>query len=607
MKNMKRALYRLLASALSLPPSALLCILLTMCASTPQAPTTKPIPDLADLTIDEKIGQMFVAAGHAVFTNETGWRYRDLSHHVRDNKVGGVIWFVSNVHDTAFLTRKLQAEAKIPLLISADLEAGIGMRFLDTTFWPTAMAVAATGEPKFATELGRITAREAKVIGVNHILAPVADVNVDPDNPVINARSFGEDPHTVARFVSAFIDGVQSEGLLATAKHFPGHGDTHVDSHRSLPVLEVDRARLDQVELIPFRAAVAAGVDSVMVGHLSVPAIDPTPAPIRDPEEAATENPYGVSHAEVTLSGTVPATLSSTMIQGLLRGELGFKGLVVTDAMDMGGLTAHYDAGEAAVRAIEAGEDQILKSPNTDAAVAAVREAVRSGRISEKRIDESVQRILDAKRRTTFAVGSQDEIFLLIDSDEHRSVAREIAGRALTLLREEPAVLPLRRESRVLVLTISDFDEVANPLPDFLRELTRRVATPPQSFLLDSRSTLDEVQPVLDAAHAADVVILAMAIRARSGAGHIAVPDAALRAIEGLPSHLKTIGISFGSPYIIRGLPNLRTYVCAYGIQPVMQVAATRALFGEASITGKLPVTIPGMHVRGEGLMRTVK
>ena len=590
-----------MSSAFRIQHSAFLAILLTMCASVPQK---QSIPRVEDLTLDEKIGQMFVGAGHALFTNETGWRYRELSHQVRDNKVGGVIWFISNVHDTAFLTRKLQAEAKIPLLISADLEAGVGMRFLDTTFWPTAMAIAATGDPKFAADLGRITAREAKVLGVNHILAPVADVNVDPNNPVINARSFGEDPHEVARFVTAFIDGVQSEGLLATAKHFPGHGDTHVDSHRSLPVLEVDRARLDQIELIPFRAAIAAGVDSIMVGHLSVPAIDPTPAPIRDPDEAATENPYGVPHAEVTLAGTVPATLSEKMIQGLLRRELGYKGLVVTDAMEMGGLVAHYDAGEAAVRAIEAGEDQILKSPNTDAAVAAVREAVRSGRITEKRLDESVRRILDAKRRTTFAVASPEEIFRVIDSQEHRDTAATIATRALTLLRDEPGVLPLRRESRVVILSISDFDELANPLPDFVSEVSNRTGVKPQTFLLDSRSTMDEVQPVLDAAHAADVVLLALAIRARSGAGHIAVPDAALRAIEGLPAHVKTIGLSFGSPYTIRDLPNLRTYVCAYGIQPVMQTAAARALFGEAAITGKLPVTIPGLHARGEGLQR---
>ncbi|MBK5258017.1 MAG: hypothetical protein JJE51_00355 [Thermoanaerobaculia bacterium] len=590
---------------LNIQHSAFLVLLLfslTMCASVPAKPT---IPNAKDLTLDEKVGQLFVAAGHALFTNEAGWRYRDLSHHVRDNKVGGVIWFVSNVYDTAFLTRKLQSEAKIPLLISADLEAGIGMRFTDTTFWPAAMAVGATGDPKFAEEQGRITAREAKVIGVNHILAPVADVNVDPDNPVINARSYGEDPETVARFVAAFIKGVQSEGLLATAKHFPGHGDTHVDSHRSLPVLQADRARLDRIELIPFRAAIAAGVASVMMGHLAVPSLDPTPAPLRVDDEAERENPYGTSSAEITLEGTVPATLSKPMIEGLLRRDLGFKGLIVSDAFDMGGLVAHYEAGEAAIRGIEAGEDQILKSANTDAAIKAVREAVRSGRLSEARIDEAVQRVLDAKRRVAFSGGSQEEIFKTLDSPAHREVAKTIAQRAVTLLREESGLLPLKKDARIVILSVSDFDEVADPLPDVTREVSRIIGKPAKTFQLDSRSNDDDVQEVLDGVQDADVVLLALAIRARSGAGHIALPDSARRAIAQMPASVKVAGVSFGSPYVVRDLPLLKTYACAYGIQPVMQVAAVKALFGEAVISGRLPVTIPGLHARGEGIMKS--
>jgi beta-glucosidase-like glycosyl hydrolase len=225
--------------------------------------------------------------------SDSAARYREFLHQIRDNHVGGIIWFVSDVYETAFLTQKLQRESKIPLLVSADLEAGIGMRFNDTTFWPSAMAIAATGEPRFAEELGRIEAEEAKTIGINHILAPVCDVNVDADNPVINTRSFGEDPQDVARFVSAFIKGVQSENVLATAKHFPGHGDTHVDSHRSLPVLEVTRERMEKVELVPFRAAIDAGVASVMIGHLAVPSIDPTAAPVRDHVDQLEDNPYG--------------------------------------------------------------------------------------------------------------------------------------------------------------------------------------------------------------------------------------------------------------------------------------------------------------------------
>ncbi|MDP9193562.1 MAG: beta-N-acetylglucosaminidase, partial [Acidobacteriota bacterium] len=345
------------------------------------------------MNLDEKIGQLFVVAARA------GMSIDELARHVRENHIGGVIWFESTTTETARVNAHLQSLARVPLLISADLEAGMGMRFTDATWWPPAMAVAATGDPSFAEEQGRVTAREALAIGVNHIFAPVADVNVDPRNPVINTRSFGEDPHEVARYVAAFIRGVQSEGCLATAKHFPGHGDTHVDSHRALPVLAVTRERLERVELVPFRAAIDAGVASVMMGHLSVPALDDTPAPVR----TRFENVYGTMHEEVPHAGTMPATLSKPIID-LLRHELHFDGLVITDAMDMGGLAAHFDPGEAAVRAIEAGEDQVLFSPDPDAAIAAVKAAVMSGRISEARIEESVERILRAKARVRFSL-----------------------------------------------------------------------------------------------------------------------------------------------------------------------------------------------------------
>ncbi|HSP15048.1 MAG TPA: glycoside hydrolase family 3 N-terminal domain-containing protein [Thermoanaerobaculia bacterium] len=557
------------------------------------------------MSLDEKVGQLFVYAGHGVYANEQSPFYRDLVHQVRDNKVGGIIWFVSDVYETAWLTQRLQREAKIPLLVSADLEAGVGMRFNDTTFWPWAMAVAATGDPKLAEEMGRITARDAKVIGINHVLAPVADVNVDPDNPVINTRSFGEDPRDAARFVAAFVRGVQSEKVLATAKHFPGHGDTHVDSHRSLPVLDVTRERLDRVELVPFRAAIDAGVGSIMIGHLSVPALDPTPAPVREHVDQHEDNPYGTLEHETEREGTVPATISKPIITGLLRRDLHFDGLTVTDAFDMGGLVAHFDAGEAAVRAIEAGEDQVVKSANTDAAIAAVKEAVRSGRIPESRIDESVRRILAAKARVGVPRASQEEIFRTLDSPEHRAVATEIARRAVTLLREENGVLPLRKDARVVIVSVSDFPELANPLAAVETEVAARLTSRPASFFLDSRSRIEEAKPPIVAAQNADVVILALGIRVRSGAGHLAIPDAAGMVIEQLPPNVKTIAVSFGSPYLIRDLPGLKTYFCAYGVQPVMQTAAVQAIFGEISIGGRLPVTIPNLHRRGDGIQKT--
>jgi beta-N-acetylhexosaminidase len=573
----------------SLPITVL--VFAAMCATVPQHTHAPKTLRLEDLSLDEKIGQLFAIRGFGVFMAESSEAYQRLRRDVAENRVGGVVWFASNVYETAHLTRRLQNEARVPLLISADLEAGLGMRFLDTTFWPPAMAVAATGDPSLAEAEGRVVARQARAIGVNHILAPVADVNVDPDNPVINARSFGEDPQDVARYVAAFVRGVQSERVLATAKHFPGHGDTHVDSHRALPVIDVTRERLDRVELVPFRAAIDAGVKSVMIGHLAVPSLDKTPVPVRG--EGHGENPYGTQPDEVPSDGTLPATLSHAIVTGLLRKDLGYRGLIVSDAFDMGGITEHFDAGEAAVRAIEAGEDQILLPANTEAAIAGVKAAVKSGRLSEASIDQSVRRILEAKQFVAgAAIADPDEIFRTIETKEDRDVAADVARRALTLVREEVGVLPLRRGAgRVALVMVTDGLDPINPLADF-----EKLLKPAQSFTIDHRT---QTLPKIDA----DVIVAAFAIRARSGAGTIAVPAAAKKLLEA-NGGIRTIGVAFGTPYLLREVPQLQTYLVAYGPQPVLQRAVLQALHGEAPITGKLPVTIPGYYPRGHGIVR---
>ena len=277
-----------------------------------------------------------------------------------------------------------------------------------------------------------------------------------------------------------------------------------------------------------------------------------------------------------------------------------FDGLVVSDAMDMGGITEHFDAGEAAIRAIEAGQDQILMSPNVDAAIKAVKAAVASGRLSEARIDESVRRILDAKAFAGAPVGTPDEIFRGLDTKEHRDLAANIARRALTLVREANGALPVKKNARVVIVTVSDFPEVVSPLPDFEREMRKRLTAPPQTFLIDSR-TLD-AGPIAAAAKDADVVIFALAVRARSGSGSIAVPEVARTLLANMRTNV--IAISFGTPYLLREIPTAGTYVCAYGVQPVMQLAAVQALFGEAPVSGKLPVTIPGLAARGTGIAK---
>src|SRR5437773_1310187 len=300
---------------------------------------------LRKTSVDEKIGQLLFTTYHGSFTATDTAAYRQIVHDVTDLHVGGFINITqgsplgivkSQAYPTAVLNNQLQAKSKLPLLVGADFERGTAMRLDEGTSFPTAMALAAGGNLKDGYTMGKITALEARAVGIHWIYAPDADVNNNPGNPIINTRSFGENPERVAQFVTEFVRGVRENGGLATAKHFPGHGDTAADSHIDLPVIRADRARLDSLELIPFRAAISAQVDSIMTGHLNVPALEPDP--------------------------NTPATLSHNILTDLLRQQLGYQGLIVTDAMDMGGITVRYAPGEAAVRAVAS----ILKLPPPD-------------------------------------------------------------------------------------------------------------------------------------------------------------------------------------------------------------------------------------------------
>src|SRR5229473_4544976 len=337
---------------------------------------------LRNMSVEEKIGQLLFTTYHGSFTAKDAPAYQQILHDVNDLHVGGFIVIThgsplgivkSQAYPTAALINQMQAKSRLALLVGADFERGTAMRLDEGTSFPTAMAVAAGGDSKDAYTMGKVTALEARAVGVHWIYAPVADVNNNPGNPIINTRSFGENPARVAEFVKEFVRGVEENGALATAKHFPGHGDTASDSHIDLPVIHADRERLEQLEFVPFRAAISAGVSSIMTGHLSVPALEPDP--------------------------NTPATLSSRILTDLLRSDLHFQGLVVTDAMDMGGITVRFAPGEAAVRAVLAGADCLLMSPVPDAAFEALQHAVESGRIPRERLDGSVRRILEAKAR----------------------------------------------------------------------------------------------------------------------------------------------------------------------------------------------------------------
>lgn len=591
-------------------------LLLAACASAPPAaapPKAAPAdevpvrhaPSVASLSLREKAGQVVMVGSRGVYRAEDDPEYLDLARLVSEEGIGGVIWFLGTPLETADLNHRLNAKAKLPLLVAADLEAGPGMRFPDLVFGPSAMAVAATGDLDLAERRARATAEAARALGIQVVFAPVADVNNDPDNPVINVRSFGEEPVAVGRFVAATVKGLQHGGVLATLKHFPGHGDTAVDSHRSLPVLSFDRARLDAVELVPFRAGIAAGARSVMTAHLAVPALDATPAPVL--EKPAPARAFPVDAGEVETTGTLPAVVSYAMTTTLLRGELGFSGLVFTDSMEMGGIVSHFETGEAAVRVLEAGGDVVLMPPDPRAAVEAIVAAVKSGRLPEARLDEAVGRLLAEKERlglfrdTEIPVG---EVSRKAGTLAQKAAEEEVARRGLTLVREAPGALPLRSDARLLVVAVHD-ERTAVAIDATLQTELRRRAASVDFVRLDPTSCAGEGSAVAERAKGADAVLLALFVRPKSGRGTLEIPAEGKSAIAALLASGKTVvAVSFGSPYLLRDAPGLPTFLCGYGPQALVQAAAARALYGEAAIEGRLPVTIPGLAPRGTGLRR---
>lgn len=560
---------------------------------------------LRKMSLEEKVGQLISVGVNATFLNQDSDAYRSLQHQIEDNKVGGIILFRGPVYESVILVNRMQQLARYPLLVSADLEAGAGMRFDDTVNLPWNMAVAATGNPEYARRQGEITAREARALGVHQIFAPVVDVNNNAANPVINVRSYGEDPADVARFAAAFTEGAQDAGAIATAKHFPGHGDTAVDSHRGLPEINVSRERLNTVEFVPFKASVDAGVGAVMVGHIALPQIDatavkPLPQNVKSKPIDTDENGEIIEE-----KAAMPATMSP-VIGKILRNDLKFQGMIVTDALSMSGLTIYFTPEEAAVRALEAGADMLLKPADVDASFRGVLQAVKSGRITEQRVGESARRILAAKYDLGLVkdrITPVDSLDRTVGSKDVMALATEIAEHAITLVRDEEKLVPLQPGARVFNLAVTNGEDrnwIANPFVSRLNRAGVKVET----VVLDERSAEQEVQKAIESAKSANLVIASLYGRVRSGqASSVGIPQAGARALSELIAEKKpVVGISFGNPYLLQSFNGLRTYMVTYGDMPALQQAAARALLGEIDIVGKLPISLPGLYPRGTGI-----
>ncbi len=544
---------------------------------------------LAEMSLPEKVGQMMMPIVLGDFTPEGSAAHDRIVELIRHRDIGGVVVSVGSPADVAVKLNDLQRHAHRPLLVAADLETGAGFRLSGgvhsptniplggATDFPSLMALGATDRADLAYEMGRITAVEARAVGIHVPFAPVLDVNSNPENPVINVRSLGEDPQRVAELGTALVLGMQDHGTIATGKHFPGHGDAEADSHRELPVISASRARLDSVELVPFRRAIRSGMGGVMTAHIAVP----------------------------TLSGGTqdPATLAADVLTGLLREEMGFEGLLFTDAMNMGAIDRRFRRGEAAVRAVEAGADVVLMPPDVGAAVDALVMAVSDGRISEERIDQSARRILAAKERLRLhekRTVPVDDIYLNVGIPEHVAVAEEIARRSLTLLRNEGDLLPLlgTRSARVLSVTHRRQTDI---LAGRYFEARLRAAYPRLTAATTLRDTGPAVwEGLLRQARSSDLVVVSLYVTAVSFSGSIAPVSGFIQALSdaGVPH----VVISFGNPYLLRVFPDAQAYLLAWSGSVVSQRQAAHALFGNFPISGRTPTRIPPFFEIGDGI-----
>lgn len=569
---------------------------------------------LKKMSLEQKIGQMFMIWAQADFMNIASPEYTTLRDTMRKYHIGGFGVTVSYENgllsktpplETAILTNQLQMDSEFPLIFAADFERGLAFRLGEVTNFPHAMAFGATGDPEFAREAGRITAREARAIGVQWNWFPDTDVNSNPENPVINTRSFGEDPKHVSAMVTAYIQGAHEFGMLTTAKHFPGHGDTDVDSHLAVPSIKGDKVHLESVELPPFQAAVGAGVDAVMVAHVVVPALDSNPDHV--------------------------ATISPEIVSGVLKQQLGFNGLVITDAMNMRALTKLFPqggsiaAGRAAVEAVKAGDDIVLLPPDLDGAYNGLLQAVRSGEIPEWRIDESVLKILRAKasvglNRATLV--DINDVNRIVASPTSQAKAQEIADEAVALVRDNHRVLPLKatikgtnpprnsypstaenRASTLVLIFTPDLRSDAGLVLE--KEIRARIAGVKVMYI-DPHNATFLAQPAMDAVEQAKVVIAAAYLGPQAGAptNTSVLQNAQAMLLQSVVERAadKTVVVAMGNPYIAAQLPRVQTYICTFSDAEVSEVSAAKAIFGEIPMPGRLPVTIPNIASRGAGL-----
>jgi beta-N-acetylhexosaminidase len=532
------------------------------------------------LTLEDKVAQMIGCRYAGEFYPADGEQAAYLRRLVARHRVGGMVIFGGEAYETALLNNALQSLADVPLLIASDLERGAGTQITGATLFPTIMGLGAADSEDLAYEMGKYTAIEGRALGIHMTYAPVVDVNINPDNPIINTRAIGENPEQIGRLAAAFIKGCQDNGMIATAKHFPGHGDTDLDSHILLPVIKADRERLEKVELSPYRRAIEAGVGAIMVSHLVVPALDPTP--------------------------NLPATLSYAILTEFLRKQMGFRGLIVTDAMEMGGVANSYTPTEAALKAIQAGCDMVLLPLETEKVVEFLKEQVRTGVLSAERIDASARRILEAKARLGLHRNRYVDVASLplkLGQKDALDQALKTFEAAATLVKNDGRIVPLKPETKVAVFSLSSDRGDYFAGRTFASAVKAR-APRTEIYYADADTGQEYLDDAFSKAAGADVYLCGLFSSLSAWKGSVGLDAKHTALIKKLKETGKpVVVVSFGSPYFLRDFPGIDAYLCLYRNQPQTQSTAAKAIFGEIDVTGKLPVTIPGAAAAGQGVV----
>ncbi|MFC1528186.1 glycoside hydrolase family 3 N-terminal domain-containing protein, partial [Candidatus Neomarinimicrobiota bacterium] len=535
---------------------------------------------LQELTLREKISQMIIYSMDLDFRNDENGQWQEINQLIETDGIGGIHLWSGNAGLSITMLNELQRKSKVPIIVDMDIERGLGQRFPEGTQIPPQMAIVATSNPQNAFEVGKIVAMEARSVGVHWNLAPVVDVNNNSDNPIINTRAFSDTSDMVADYAVQYIEGLHAGGMLATAKHFPGHGDTKTDSHKSLATIPSDSARLWSVELAPYKKVIEVGVDAVMVSHLIAPDFQP--------------------------NSNTPATLSKFWIQDILRGKLGFKGAVVTDAMDMGGITNGFSFDYAFINVINAGCNIIIQKHNYRKAIDVIENAVNNGIISIDRINESALQMLKLKEKSGLHLSKKIDFKTMqrnlgLATSHH--IAVKIAQESITLVKNDSNLIPVNHLNSNQIYVIDIYGSNFNHNQSIATKTFIKNLINVNSYVIDETDNFDYLKIIANKIKENSTVIINVFAKPSAGKGTVMLNENQTTFIKILSEKIKnTVMISYGNPYIIRDFPNIPTYLCAWENQVDLQEAGARTILGVNGVNGKLPISIPDVAKRGAGI-----